>query len=241
MVVADILNRHFRDRILDTIRQDIDLTGREVGVITHGGGRVDGFAGNLAGKIPVNLLELAENPARIETRKVMTVNDQGKSEQDMLFPVWVEAAASGEARMDEALQKAISLVRSSTKRGLSTVPIIINIGAVKSFVGISKKTARMLSEIGCYNGGALLFNISVSPEYLQQIVFGSSDIRPANEATAIQFNLCSGLEKANLPEKMSMALIGQGFKFNDMSRASVFAAERASLVRLLRAVSAMTY
>lgn len=230
-VIAEILNRHFRDRVLNTIEQNVDPTCYEVGFIAYGNGSCNGFPGKLEGKYLVNIQELAENPLRIDTRSIKKSIKGKFIEEHMVFPIWLEAAATGDGSLYDALALAVDLVKGWRDRTLGgTLPLILNICATKSFGPVPSTLSQKLKDIGCYNGNLLLFNIALADNPYTEIAFVNNGSLLTNSSTKNLFNISS-----NLPDQQSNSF--RHFKPGKGAKAFIYTSKQQTIIDALRITS----
>src|ERR1700731_342660 len=112
--VADVMNRTLHDLVIRCTRTEEVRNYCHISVIGYGGSGGPVLAGPLTGRDLVPIAELADNPARIETRtKKVSDGAGGLVDTQVRFPVWLEPPIGGGTPMCQAL----GLVQQIAERG----------------------------------------------------------------------------------------------------------------------------
>ena len=166
-----------------------------VGVIGYGDTVEPAFSGPLAGRELVPLSELATYPARLEERTQRAILPNGRTiEQTVKSPVWVEPNARGETPMVEVFNRATSIL-GMWLRGHpgSFPPIVLNITDGSSSDGDPMAAAHSLRELASADGNVLLFNLHLSSEDLDPIIFPDDPAILPDEHAVRLFHMSSPL------------------------------------------------
>lgn len=175
--VADVLNKTLYQLVIRCTRADGVRNYFDVGVIAYGDSVRSGFTGELSGKILHPLSDVEANPLRIEER-VKRVPDGagGLADQPTKFPVWFDPKSSGGTPMTEAMRTtAEAIVEWCDGHPSSYPPTIIHVTDGASTDGDPSDIADALKQMSTSDGECLLFNLHISTEGGEPIVFPSSD------------------------------------------------------------------
>jgi len=151
---------------------DVGIFGYGLRPIARGEGVESAFGGALAKRTLVPIQEIRDNPVAL---REFESPDRGAG--TIRMPIWVEPVYGGKTPMCEAMAVAGQHAYEWTQaHPESFPPIIINItdGFVTDspYDGASlDEWAKRLTGIATQDGGALLFNIFVSPEAAGGLVF----------------------------------------------------------------------
>jgi hypothetical protein len=227
--VADAVNRLLSELSIKCAKEDGVRDYFHVGVIGYGASVGPIFDGALAGRDLVPLSEVAATPARLEERVRPIGSRGGANGQPVKFPTWFSATAYGDTPMCSALTKARDVIGAwLTKHPGSFPPIVLNITDGESTDGDPSLPAEGLKGLTSTDGNVLLFNLHLSSDLSDPIVFpGSEDGLPDSYAKLL-FRMSSPL-----PEDMRAAAARLDLGLGDGARGFAFNADISSIVQFL--------
>ncbi len=173
--------------------------------------------------------DLARNPLRVERRQ--TSGGTG----EIATPVWIEPIAGGGTPMTMAFDRAGLIVKSwIDSYPNSFPPIVINITDGESTDGDPSEVAERIRNLRSSDGAALVFNLSLSEEPAESMLFPSDASRlPSVHAQAL-FHMSSPL-----PGFMLDAARSQGFEVIPGARGFGFNADLRSVITFLNVGTAV--
>lgn len=189
------------------------------------------LGGALAGRELVSIVEIGNNPARMEQKiKQFYDEDAGELvETPVEMPVWVEPKAEGGTPMCNALYRAYELVdKWIQEHPRSFPPVVIHISDGESQDGDPLPYADPLKGLATEDGNVLLFNCHLSETPGDPFLFPASGEILPNELARVLFKMSS-----ELPEKMFQAAIAEGFELQAGARGMAFNADMVSLIKFL--------
>ncbi|MFO0870532.1 MAG: vWA domain-containing protein [Pirellulales bacterium] len=189
------------------------------------------LGGALAGRELVSIVEIGNNPARMEQKiKQFYDEDAGEVvETPVEMPVWVEPKAEGGTPMCNALYRAYELVdKWIQEHPRSFPPVVIHISDGESQDGDPLPYADPLKGLATEDGNVLLFNCHLSETPGDPFLFPASGEILPNELARVLFKMSS-----ELPEKMFQAAIAEGFELQAGARGMAFNADMVSLIKFL--------
>lgn len=228
--VSDVLNRLLQNLIIKCAKQEGVRDYYHIGVIGYGAKVGPAFAGPLAGKELVPIGEVANNPARIETRgKKVDDGAGGLVDQSVRFPIWFDPVASGGTPMCQALTQAHSIMQQwISQYAHSFPPIVINITDGEATDGDPIAPAQSLTELATSDGNALLFNIHISSQKAAPIVFPASEAALPDDHARLLFSMSSPL-----PEFLRTFVQQEGIDASENTRGFAFQADLVTLIKFL--------
>ncbi|CAM5323253.1 VWFA domain-containing protein OS=Streptomyces fumanus OX=67302 GN=GCM10018772_24770 PE=4 SV=1 [Streptomyces fumanus] len=164
-VVSDAINRLLTELSVECAKEEGVRDYFHVAVIGYGHNHVgSAFQGALAGRDLVPLSEVANNPARVESRtKKVPDGAGGLVGAAVQFPVWMDPVTNGGTPMTRALGYADSLVANWVEAHPSGFPpIVLNLTDGESTDGDPTSAAIALASYATADGAVLLFNLHVS-------------------------------------------------------------------------------
>jgi uncharacterized protein YegL len=228
--LADTINKLLAELTIKCAKEEGVRDYYHVGVIGYGSSVGPAFAGPLAGKDLVPISEVANNPARLESRvKKVSDNAGGLVDQTIKFPVWFEPTANGGTPMCQALTRAQSIVQGWLTQHLSCFPpIVINITDGEATDGDPTIPGNSLNQLASSDGNVLVFNIHLSSRNAPAIVFPDNEEQLPDDFARQLFRMSSVL-----PEHMRAAAQQQGIQVSPTSHGFVFQADLVSLIQTL--------
>lgn len=228
--VADAVNRILRELGIKCARSEGVRDYYHVGVIGYGARSGSAFTGPLSGREMVPISEVANSPARIETRtKKVDDGAGGLVDQTVKFPVWFEPIADGGTPMVQALTSAKSILENWVQqRPTCYPPVLINITDGESTDGDPTSIADQIRSLVTSDGNILLFNLHLPSTRAAAIEYPSSDELLPDQYAKQLFRISS-----ILPPRMVQGATAEGFKASESSRGFVFNAGLESLIRFL--------
>lgn len=228
--VADVINRLLQNLIIKCAKQEGVRDYYHVGVIGYGDQAGPAFAGSLAGKDLVGISEVANSPARIETRtKKVEDGAGGLADQTVKFPIWFDPIAHGGTPMCQALTQAASTMQGWTNQNPhSFPPIVINITDGEPTDGDPSVPAQSLTQLSTSDGNLLLFNIHISSQNASPIVFPDNEETLPDDQARLLFSMSS-----RLPNFLRTFVQQEGINASENTRGFAFQADLVTLIKFL--------
>ncbi|MFI9462630.1 vWA domain-containing protein [Streptomyces xiamenensis] len=229
-VVADSINRLLTELSVKCAKEEGVRDYFHVGVVGYGHQVGSAFAGTLAGRDLVPLGEVANNPARVDSRvKKVPDGAGGLVETHVSFPVWMDPVHYGGTPMTRALGYADSLVsRWVDEHPGGFPPIVLNLTDGESTDGDPTSAAIALASHATADGTALLFNLHVSAAGGTSVTFPDSEEGLPDPYARALFGMSSVL-----PSHMRSYAASQGHRVSESTRGFVYNADIASVVEFL--------
>ncbi|MDQ1437541.1 MAG: hypothetical protein QOK43_1170 [Acidimicrobiaceae bacterium] len=228
--VADAVNRLLSELTIKCAKEEGVRDYFHVGVIGYGAKVGPAFGGALAGHDLVPLSHVAAQPARLEERTRSTRNGSGVlTQQSVKFPTWFSPVAYGDTPMCAALTKAHDVVgKWLAEHPGSFPPIVLNITDGESTDGDPSGPAEALRELMSADGNSLLFNLHVSSDQSEPIVFPNADRSLPDDYARLLFGMSS-----ILPPTMRTAATQQDLALAEDARGFVFNADISAIPQFL--------
>jgi hypothetical protein len=218
--VADAVNRLLSELTIKCAKEEGVRDYFHVGVIGYGAKVGPAFGGPLAGRDLVPLSQVAAQPARLEERTRTARDASGNvTQQAVKFPTWFQPVAYGDTPMCGALTRAHDVVgKWLAEHPGSFPPIVLNITDGESTDGDPRSPAEALRELMSADGNALLFNLHVSSDQSDPIVFPSTPHVLPDDYAKLLFGMSSvlppSLRTAASRQELALAEEARGFVFN---------------------------
>ncbi len=226
--VADVVNKTLHDLVIRCTKAEEIRNYYYISIIGYGGAVQSAFSGALAGKTLVPIGEVADNPARLDTRaKKVPDGAGGLVEQQVRFPIWIDAGASGGTPMCAALSQAKVVLQqwlSEHKNGFQ--PTILHLTDGESTDGDPTPLGKELLSLGTSDGSGLLFNCHVSSQRAAKVEYPSGDSGLPDDFAKTLFGISS-----TLPESFRKSAEQTGLKLSEGARGFVFNGDPTSVVQ----------
>ena len=236
--VATAINRIIRELVLQCSAGNTIKNRYYIGLVGYNSEISIGFGGALEGRYHVPVSDIGTNPLRAETRVKKIADDTGQIiETSEKFLVWVDPVSKGKTKMLEALKIAKDSVEDFVSQYPDSFPpIVINItdgkptDAGQKPIEALQSAADAIQSIRNKNGSnTLLFNIHITSEETEPIMFPTDDEKLTSPYSRILFKMTSPLtdkmvKLANIQEADSVVPGSRGF---------VFQGDLVSVIRLL--------
>jgi hypothetical protein len=228
--VADAINRLLQNLVLKCAKEEGVRDYYYIGVIGYGENVGPAFSGALAGKALVPISEVADSPARVETRtKKVSDGAGGVVEQQVRFPVWFDPQANGGTPMCEALEAAARILQGWLSQHPDCFPpIVINITDGEATDGDPSIGADVITSLRSNDGQVLLFNLHLSSHSASPINFPDSEDGLPDDYARLLFRISSPL-----PAYMQSIARQEGYKVSEYSRGFVFNADMVAVINFL--------
>ena len=230
-VVADAINRLLFELTLRCAKEEGVRDYYHIAVLGYGGAAVgSAFSGALAGRDLVPISEIAESPARLEERtKKVPDGAGGLVEQQVKFPIWLDAKSGGGTPMVQALTRADSLVSNWVdQHPAGFPPVVLHLTDGESTDGDPTEVATRVRSQLSTDGNALLFNLHVSTTGGSPISFPASEAMLPDQFSRLLFEMSS-----LLPTQMRALAANQGHRVEEGSKGFVYNADVAGIVQFL--------
>lgn len=219
--VADAINRLLSTIVIRCTKEEGARDYFDVGVLGYGEAVGPAFSGALAGRPLVRISEVADNPARVETRtRQIPDGAGGLVEEQVNFPVWFDAVNKGGTPMTQAFRQALDVLQKWVgEHPTSFPPILVHLTDGESTDGDPAGPAQAIQALSTGNGNALVFNCHMSSERAPKVLFpGSPDELPPAKFAPLLFSISSelpsGLADAARAEHLTTSQRPRGFVFN---------------------------
>ena len=228
--VADVINRLLQNLIIKCAKQEGVRDYYHIGVIGYGNQVGPAFAGTLAGKDLVPISEVANTPARIETRtKKGDDGAGGLTDQTVKFPIWFDPISHGGTPMCQALTQAQSVMQGWVdQHPHGFPPVVINISDGEPTDGDPAAPAEALMQVSSSDGSVLLFNIHISSANASAVLFPDSEESLPDDHARLLFNMSS-----RLPDFLRTFVQQEGINVSDNTRGFAFQADLVTLIKFL--------
>ena len=225
--VADAVNRLLSELSIKCAKEDGIRDYFHVGVVGYGAAVGPILDGELAGRDLVPLSEVAARPARMEQR----TRSSGRHAAGRMvkFPTWFSPVAYGDTPMCAALSRASAVL--ATWLGAHPgcfPPVVVNITDGVSTDGDPLAAAHVLQGLTSADGHVLLFNLHLSSDRSEPVVFPDTD-RDLPDEHARQLHRMS----SPLPDQMRAAAARQDLLLADGARGFAFNADISDIVQFL--------
>ena len=224
--VADAVNRLLSELSIKCAKEDGVRDYFHVGVVGYGASVGPILDGDLAGRDLVPLSEVAARPARMEERE----RPYGRhARRTVKFPTWFSPTAYGDTPMCAALNRASAVIGDwLAYHPGSFPPVVVNITDGASTDGDPVPSALALQGLTGADGHVLLFNLHLSSDRSEPVVFPpSEDGLPDDHAR--QLHRMSSV----LPHQMRLAALRQDLDLADGARGFAFNADISAIVQFL--------
>lgn len=218
--VADAVNRALQNLCVRCAREEGVRNFFHLAVLGYGQGVRPAFSGALSGRELIPIKDIAENPAKVESRtKKVPDGAGGLVEQTVKFPIWFEPTVTGDTPMCAALYRATDIVKGWIDQHPNDFPpIVLNITDGESTDGDPSALATTLRSLASSDGEALLFNLHLSSQRAAPVEFPSDESRLPDDFARMLFRMSSPLPGPFLgparEEKIPVTEGSRGFAFN---------------------------
>ena len=228
--VADILNRLLQNIAIKCAKEEGIRDYYHIGAIGYGKKVGSAFGGMFESRDLVPISELADNPVRIEERRVKFEDGAGGIvERSVKFPVWVESTADGGTPMCKSLAYAKDILTWWLQKYPDCFPpIVFNLTDGEATDGDPSGPAQELRNLASSDGNVLLFNIHASSRNAEKIVFPGSDASLPDEYAKLLFEMSS-----LLPDNMQKNAYNEGIGVSSSSRGFAFNADPVAIITCL--------
>ncbi len=232
---ADAINRQIAEIINRCTKSEGVRHYFDIGIIGYGFKRGQA-ASLLSGATIVPITDMEGRILRTENQK-QVIDDQ---EVDYEFPIWFEPVAASDTPMVQAIQLAISWVKSWVENHRESFPpIVINITDGESTDGDPLTSLATLQGLSTSDGNALVWNCHLSESKVHPVSFPYAEHQlPEDRYAKMMFSMSS-----ELPEEMIAIAKEEYENVSQGARGYVFNAQLEDLIKLLdigtRAVSSL--
>ena len=230
--LADAINRLLYELIIRCTKNQAEGPRNyyDVGVIGYGNGVGSALGGPLAGRDLVPIREVADHPARVESRQRKVEDGTGGLiEETVKFALWFDPVASGGTPMGQALRQACALLEPWVQaHATSFPPIVINITDGEATDGDPRPLAEALHTLATADGNVLLFNLHLSARPGAPVLYPESEASLPDEFARQLFQMSS-----LLPPHIREAAGSAGYTVGPQSRGFVFNADIVEVIKFL--------
>ena len=225
--VADAVNRLLSELSIKCAKEDGVRDYFHVGVIGYGAAVGPILDGDLAGRDLVPLSEVAARPARMEER--VRSNGRHVVGRTVRFPTWFSPVAFGDTPMCAALTRARAVVGQWLAGHPGCFPpVVVNITDGASTDGDPLPVATALQALTSADGPVLLFNLHLSRDRSDPIVFPVDGVRLPDDYARQLHRMSSPL-----PHQMRAAAARQDLFLDEGARGFAFNADISAIVQFL--------
>lgn len=226
-VVADVVNNALYELILRTVKDPTEGPRHyyDLAVIGYSSEVDSALSGELLGRSFVPNDELARHPLRVAEQ----TTPDGRSVRK---PVFVEPVANGWTYMCDALDMCGAMLAewlADPGHQDSFPPIIVNISDGEATDGDPTVWAQRLRGLGTTDGKVLFFNVSVSGEAVQPVLFPGPDTHFPDKYSQQLFSMSS-----ELPPFMAESAGRQGIPIVPGARGFVCNADIKALITAIQ-------
>jgi hypothetical protein len=209
----------------DEIRDYFDIIA-----VGYGATVSNAFGGALSQQDVVSISQLANTPARVDSRaKKVDDGAGGIIEQQVKFPIWIDPVASGGTPMCAAFTRALGLIEKwANGHRTSFPPVVIHFTDGESTDGDPTEVAHRLMAVSTTDGQALLFNAHISARGGTPVVFPETANALPDQFAQLLFGISSAL-----PGKMSQQANSLGYSTGEGSKGFIYNAQAEHIVGLL--------
>ena len=225
--VADAVNRLLSELSIKCAKEDGVRDYVHVGVVGYGAAVGPILDGDLAGRDLVPLSEVAARPARMEERA--RPGGRHAAGRTVKFPTWFSPVSYGDTPMRAALQRAVTVLGTWLHRHPGCFPpVVVNITDGASTDGDPAPAAEALRGLTSADGPVLLFNLHLSSDRSDPMVFPVSDAGLPDDHARQLHRMSSAL-----PDQMRVAAARQDLFLGDGARGFAFNADISAIVQFL--------
>jgi hypothetical protein len=226
--LADVANRTLHDLIIRCTKTEEIRNYYHVAVIGYGGAVVSAFTGPLAKRELVPIAEVADSPARIDTKsKKIPDGAGGLVEQQVKFPIWVDPQGNGGTPMCEALNQVKTMLTAwLAEHPFSFPPTVLHITDGESTDGDPTAIGQTITSLSSTDGNVLVYNCHISSQRAPKIEFPAVADTLPNDYARTLFKMSS-----ILPEQFRKTASQIGVSVQEGSRGFVFNADATALVQ----------
>lgn len=213
--------RHFFDVAAVGFRTDCDANA-----ITE-----SPFGGILVDRSICSIIEIGENPARIEpiTKSFFDEDTSEIMEVSERRPLWVEPRAEGGTPTCSAFYKAYDIVDEWIQGHIDSFPpIVIHVTDGESQEGDPKPYADALKELETEHGNVLLFNCHLSLYQCDPVLFPNHTELLPDLLAQLLFSMSSVL-----PQSFRRQAHAGDFKLQPRARGMAYNADMVALIQFL--------
>lgn len=231
--LADAVNRLIYELIIRCTKDQTEGVRNyyDVGVIGYGGHVGPAWSGKLAGRELVPIREVADNAARVETRRRQVEDGAGGLVSETVrFPVWFDAVAENGTPMCEALRYVHRSLSGWVQRNPDSFPpIVINITDGEATDGDPRGPAQDIHSLATGDGNVLLFNAHLSSQSGAPALYPSDESNLPDQYARLLFQMSS-----LLPPHIRQTAVAEGYLLIDeQSRGFVFNADIVEVIKFL--------
>jgi hypothetical protein len=229
--LADAVNRVLEELSLTSVKGEDVRHYFDISVIGYSTNNIgSAFVGQLAGRDTVSIVDVVNRPARLEKRKKKVPDGAGGViEEEVAFPVWIDAANGGNTPMCDAFAKVKGIVEIwAQAHPNSFPPVVLHFTDGESTDGDPSQGATDVQSISTAHGNALLLNVHISQDKHEPIQFPASDAQLPNEFARMLFRMSS-----ELPEPMRRRAASMGYKLDGGARGFIYNAKVEDIVAML--------
>jgi hypothetical protein len=226
--VADVLNRTLHDLVIRCTKSEEVRDYYYISIIGYGSAVRPAFTGNLAGRQLVPVSEVADRPARIESRtKMIPDGAGGLVETQVRFPVWVDPVSDGGTPMCEAFSLVHRIIDQWVSEHRSGFPpTVLHLTDGESTDGDPSAIAQTILNQSTADGNVLLFNCHVSSRHSLKIEYPSDESRLPDDFARTLFRISSPL-----PDVFCRAASDIGLALTEGARGFVFNGDPVSVAQ----------
>ncbi|MEZ5383630.1 MAG: hypothetical protein R2754_17750 [Microthrixaceae bacterium] len=236
VAVAEALNNLLYELVLRCIKDESEGPRHyyDIGVIGYGPSVASAFGGALMGRDMVSIVDVADNPVRVEERESVSSpgsdGDMGTVPRRHKFPVWVDSVADQRTPMCEALNRVGGMLATWVQQHPDSFPpIVINISDGAATDGDPRVWSKRIQSLSTKDGNVLLFNLNVSALSNAPLFFPSNPATLDNDYARLLFEMSS-----NLPPYMASLAQGMGMSLDAGAKGFVYNADMSAVVRFLQ-------
>lgn len=228
--VADAINNLLRETGIRCAKDEGVRDYFHVGVIGYGSHLGPAFSGPLEGEGLAPISQVAENPARVEQRKVKVEDGAGGLvELEQRTPIWLDPVANGGTPMCQAFGMAKQVLSDFLLRYPDCFPpVVIHFTDGESTDGDPTGAMQAVTSLSSSDGNVLLFNCHISSTPSEPIPFPNSAENLPDQYAKMLFHSAS-----ELTPYMREIAMGHGFKLQPGAKGFTFNADLVLVIQAL--------
>lgn len=230
--LADAVNRVINE-VIGLCTKDTSGVPRnyfDVSVIGYGAWVGPALGGPLAGRDLVPILDVYNNPARIEERRRQVDDGAGGLVTETIrFPVWFGPVANNGTPMCQAMDRAQSVLEPWTRTHPNSFPpMVINITDGEVSDGDPRSSGEALRALATNDGQLLLYNVHLSSHPGLPLLYPESEYGLPDDYARQLFEMSS-----TLPPLFQQEASREGYRIGPQARGFVFNADIVEVIKLL--------
>ena len=228
--VADAINNLLRELTIRCAKDEGIRDYFHIGVIGYGKYVGPAFGGSLRGRDLVPISQVAENPVKIEQRKVKVEDGAGGLVEELKrYPIWFDPVADGGTPMCQAFGMAKNVLSGFLSQYPNCFPpVVMHFTDGESTDGDPTEAMQAVTSLSSSDGNVLLFNCHLSSAHGVPIAFPSTTEGLPDKYAIMLFNTAS-----ELTPYMRETATKHGFNLQPGAKGFAFNADLVLVIQVL--------